>query len=473
MRANVKLFISGGLNEPRDVIATTLHALLADPEQEALAREDPENLARATEESLRWTSPIGMFPRVVHQDTELGGVELAAGTRIGVLIASANRDERHWEDPDRFDLRRATVRHMAFSRGPHVCPGAYVARQQVARAALPALLGLPGIRLATRDVPYRGLGLPRPRATRCHLGLTTARRAVVEVAPVDHDRHAARDDGPHRRPVAGRRADLQAPVERGDPVAQPAQAGAVAAGSAPPTPSSATSTTSVPSSQRRSTAACDRVRVARDVRDRLGDDEVRGGLDRRRQPLVRHGRDLDRQRHPLRERLQRRAQPAVGQHRRMDAARELAQLADRVVEVLRRAVEQLAGRLGSSSRRAARAAAGSARARRAAAARRRAGRARSCAAPRRRSRRSARARRAAPTRVARSSAVSRSFSSASAAAPPTACTSSGSSASDGSCRSIAIGRPSRSTGVQRGRVRGERRPRRRAASTHSPRSGSQ
>jgi cytochrome P450 len=156
VRANIKLFISGGLNEPRDVIATALHALLADPEQEALAREDPGNLAKATEESLRWTSPIGMFPRVVHEDTELGGVELAAGTRIGVLIASANRDERHWEDPDRFDLRRATVRHMAFSRGPHVCPGAYVARQQVARAALPALLALPGIRLATVDVPYQG-----------------------------------------------------------------------------------------------------------------------------------------------------------------------------------------------------------------------------------------------------------------------------------------------------------------------------
>src|SRR3954449_6390356 len=156
VRANIKLFISGGLNEPRDVIATTLHALLADPEQEALAREGPENLAKATEESLRWTSPIGMFPRVVHEDAELGGVPLPAGTRLGVLIASANRDERHWEDPDRFDLRRATVRHLAFSRGPHVCPGAYLARQQITDAALPALMALPGIRLATTDVRYQG-----------------------------------------------------------------------------------------------------------------------------------------------------------------------------------------------------------------------------------------------------------------------------------------------------------------------------
>ena len=68
-----------GLNEPRDVIATTLHALLADPEQEALAREDPENLAKATEESLRWTSPIGMFPRWCTRTPSSAGVELAAG----------------------------------------------------------------------------------------------------------------------------------------------------------------------------------------------------------------------------------------------------------------------------------------------------------------------------------------------------------------------------------------------------------
>ena len=162
IRANVKLFISGGLNEPRDVIATALHALLADPEQEALVREDAENLGKATEESLRWISPIGMFPRVVQEDTELAGVELEAGTRIGVLIASANRDERHWEDPDRFDLTpRDHPAPGVLARAPRL-PGAYVARQQVARAALPALLALPGIRLAGGDVPYRGWAFRGP-----------------------------------------------------------------------------------------------------------------------------------------------------------------------------------------------------------------------------------------------------------------------------------------------------------------------
>jgi cytochrome P450 len=65
-----------------------------------------------------------------------------------VLLASANRDERHWEDPDRFDLRRATQRHIAFSRGPHVCLGAFVARQQIGRSALPRLFArFPRLRL--------------------------------------------------------------------------------------------------------------------------------------------------------------------------------------------------------------------------------------------------------------------------------------------------------------------------------------
>jgi Cytochrome P450 len=151
--ANVKLFISGGLNEPRDVIATTTWALLRDAEQAALVRADPAAFAAATEESLRWMSPIAMYPRYVSSDTRLGGVELAAGSRVGVLLASANRDERHWEEPDRFDLRRATQRHVAFSRGPHVCLGAFVARQQVGRARL--FERLPGLRLATGFEPQQ------------------------------------------------------------------------------------------------------------------------------------------------------------------------------------------------------------------------------------------------------------------------------------------------------------------------------
>jgi cytochrome P450 len=160
VRANVKLFVSGGLNEPRDVIATTLHALLADPQQEALAREDPENLAKATEESLRWTSPIGMFPRVVHEDTELGGVHLTAGTRIGVLIASANRDERHWEEPDRFDLRRgvrarADVRARENARWRDPAGRGRSHHRRAAGRHAPTPAGGSGSRALRREAPRR------------------------------------------------------------------------------------------------------------------------------------------------------------------------------------------------------------------------------------------------------------------------------------------------------------------------------
>ena len=104
------------------MIATTTWALLRDSEQAALVRADPIAFAAATEESLRWMSPIAMYPRYVASDTRLGDVELPAGSRVGVMLASANRDERHWEEPDRFDLRRATSGMSPF-RADRTLPG--------------------------------------------------------------------------------------------------------------------------------------------------------------------------------------------------------------------------------------------------------------------------------------------------------------------------------------------------------------
>lgn len=139
IRANARLFISGGLNEPRDATATTTYALLADPQQRALVEADPARFADAFEESIRWVSPIGMYPRMTTQDTELGGVALPAGSRIGVMVGAANRDETVFPDPDRFDLARNNREHLGFGHGPHFCVGAWVARAQVGVVALPTL----------------------------------------------------------------------------------------------------------------------------------------------------------------------------------------------------------------------------------------------------------------------------------------------------------------------------------------------
>lgn len=147
VRSNIKLFISGGLNEPRDAVAIAMWGLLNHPDQAAMVREDPGLFATAVEESLRWISPIGMYPRQVARDTELAGVKLEEGDRLGVVIASANRDERHWEEPERFDISRGKAKHLAFGLGPHYCLGTWVARQQLGATALPTLFErLPGVR---------------------------------------------------------------------------------------------------------------------------------------------------------------------------------------------------------------------------------------------------------------------------------------------------------------------------------------
>jgi cytochrome P450 len=164
IRANIKLFVAGALNEPRDLIASTVWAVLRDPVQASLVRADPGLLPAAMEETLRWLSPIGMAPRQVQADTVFGGVELAAGTPLGVLFASANRDERHWDHPDEFDLSRAARGHVAFGHGPYSCLGAFLTRRAVGAIALPAIFGrLPGLNLADGFEPqprgwiFRGL----------------------------------------------------------------------------------------------------------------------------------------------------------------------------------------------------------------------------------------------------------------------------------------------------------------------------
>jgi cytochrome P450 len=80
-----------------------------------------------------------MVPRSTREDGVIAGVRLRAGTPLWVLVASANRDERRWENPNAFDLRRASQGHVAFGHGPHVCLGAFMARRTIGATVLPAL----------------------------------------------------------------------------------------------------------------------------------------------------------------------------------------------------------------------------------------------------------------------------------------------------------------------------------------------
>lgn len=139
IRANVKMTIGGGMNEPRDALGVAAWALMQHREQRRLVEADPSLWGTVFEESIRWVAPIGMFSRQTTRDVELQGVALPAGARLGICILSANRDETVWQDAASFDIRREAVPHLAFSKGVHVCLGAWVARAEVADVALPML----------------------------------------------------------------------------------------------------------------------------------------------------------------------------------------------------------------------------------------------------------------------------------------------------------------------------------------------
>ncbi|WP_065750057.1 cytochrome P450 [Bradyrhizobium paxllaeri] len=139
MRANIKVIIGGGLNEPRDAILTLTLGLLENHAQKESVLAKPELWPTAFEEAIRWISPIGMYPRRVTRPADLAGVALPEGVQIGLCVGAANRDDRRFIEPDRFDVFRPKQSHLAFGAGAHFCAGTWVSRQTVGRIVVPML----------------------------------------------------------------------------------------------------------------------------------------------------------------------------------------------------------------------------------------------------------------------------------------------------------------------------------------------
>jgi cytochrome P450 len=148
VRANIKLAISGGQNEPRDAVAGCVWALLTHPDQLQLARSGQVSWLSVFEEYARWISPIGMSPRRIAKPFTIGDVTLAPEDRIFFMFGSANRDEAHFADGDKFDVTRDVSKSIAFGAGPHFCAGAWASRAMLADVALPTIFSrLQGLRL--------------------------------------------------------------------------------------------------------------------------------------------------------------------------------------------------------------------------------------------------------------------------------------------------------------------------------------
>ncbi|MGH9040418.1 MAG: cytochrome P450 [Acidimicrobiia bacterium] len=120
-------------------IGSTVWMLARDPEQWKLLREDPSLIPGAFNEGLRMEAPIQIWARGCRHGAEIDGVTIPPGSRMAILLGSANRDERHYPDPDTYDLRRNPKDHVGFGHGIHACVGSPLAREE-AHAMLRALV---------------------------------------------------------------------------------------------------------------------------------------------------------------------------------------------------------------------------------------------------------------------------------------------------------------------------------------------
>ena len=169
IRANIKLAISGGQNEPRDAIAGTAWALLSHPDQLRMALLGEVPWLKTFEEYARWISPIGMSPRRVARSYELHGVTFEPEDRVFLMFGSGNRDEAVFERADQFDTTRDVSKSISFGAGPHFCAGAWASRSLIAEVALPKLFAaLPDLKLSDPDaVRFGGWAFRGPLTMPC------------------------------------------------------------------------------------------------------------------------------------------------------------------------------------------------------------------------------------------------------------------------------------------------------------------
>jgi cytochrome P450 len=120
--------VVGGIETLPKIIAGAAVRLARDPAQQAALVADPAIVPGAFEEIVRLEGVLQSVGRTLVTDTVIGGQAMSAGQRVMLLLQSANRDEREFADPERFDVRRVIPRHVGFGQGTHFCIGIHVAR---------------------------------------------------------------------------------------------------------------------------------------------------------------------------------------------------------------------------------------------------------------------------------------------------------------------------------------------------------
>jgi cytochrome P450 len=125
------IIATAGHDTTSATISGGLHALIENPDQLGRLRDDLDLLPMATEEMIRWVTPVKHFMRTSASDTVVRGTPIAAGESVLLSYVSANRDEDIFDDPFRFDVGREPNKHVAFGFGVHFCMGAALARMEI------------------------------------------------------------------------------------------------------------------------------------------------------------------------------------------------------------------------------------------------------------------------------------------------------------------------------------------------------
>lgn len=134
----VRSLLSAGVDTTVTGIGNALWCLATNPGEYARMLDDPDLIRPAFDEVLRYTSPVHSFCRTANQDTEVAGIAIPESAKILCVLGAANMDPQKWPEPERFDVARRPIGHLAFGAGIHGCVGQIIAKAEV-EAVLTAL----------------------------------------------------------------------------------------------------------------------------------------------------------------------------------------------------------------------------------------------------------------------------------------------------------------------------------------------
>ena len=168
---NVRLMISGGINEPRDGIGLVVKTVLEDSRLREELMRDELLWRKCVEEVFRLHSPVGTITRQTKSQVKIRDKTIPANSLVSGILRSANRDEEHWSNPESFDLHRKEGPHAAFALGEHSCLGEWLGRQVVKTASQRLFTRIGEFELKPgSEVEHRGFEFRGPLELNCIWG---------------------------------------------------------------------------------------------------------------------------------------------------------------------------------------------------------------------------------------------------------------------------------------------------------------